>query len=269
MPFAKNNGVRIHYEVEGNGPPIILHHGFGGTGDSWRAPGYVSELSQNNRVITFDARGCGQSDKPHDEKAYDFKNMVGDVIAVLDDLKLSKANYFGYSMGGRVGFRVAFYAQERFTSAILGGAVYPIKGTEDSQDDLLIYLQQALENAVKEAPNKPMEYYLAQMEKKFTFTPDQRARSLSNDPWALIASIHAFRGAVSPNIDEVLPRIKLPCLLFAGESDPRFPNVKECARRLPNAEFFSLPGLDHAQGLQQANLTLPHIMKFLKTVNNT
>jgi len=59
MPFANNNGVKIHYEIEGNGPPIVLHHGFGGVGERWREYGYTQELNKNNRVIALDARGCG------------------------------------------------------------------------------------------------------------------------------------------------------------------------------------------------------------------
>ena len=56
MPFADNNGVRIHYQVEGEGPPLVLHHGLAGTLEDWRYFGYVEELKRDYQLILMDAR---------------------------------------------------------------------------------------------------------------------------------------------------------------------------------------------------------------------
>ena len=86
---------------------------------------------------------------------------------------------------------------------------------------------------------------------------------MANDPQALLASISAFRGAVSPKSQEVLPKIALPVLLFAGEADPRFPTASKCASRIPGARFIAIPGLDHVQAASRSDLVLPHIERFL------
>jgi pimeloyl-ACP methyl ester carboxylesterase len=107
MPSANNHGVRIHYEVEGAGPPLILHHGTFMSGADWRDFGYTDALKHDHQLILMDARGHGASDKPHDPAAYEIVALVGDVTAVLDDLHIRRADFFGYSMGGWIGFGCA------------------------------------------------------------------------------------------------------------------------------------------------------------------
>ena len=121
--FAENNGVRIHYEVEGQGPPLVLVHWASGSTQDRRMFGYVDALKDKYQLILIDMRGHGKSDKPHDPAAYDAETQVLDIVAVLDDLGIDKANYFGYSLGGRLGWAIAKYAPERLQSLIIG--VYP------------------------------------------------------------------------------------------------------------------------------------------------
>jgi len=59
----------------------------------------------------------------------------------------------------------------------------------------------------------------------------------------------------------------MPVLVFAGEADPAHPRSKECVTRMPNATFFSLPGLGHADTFFRSDLVLPHVIRFLQTVN--
>ena len=86
MPYASNEGVRIHYEVEGSGPPLFLHVGFLGTLEDWRREDtrYVEALRDAYRLVLLDPRGQGRSDAPHDPSAYTLDQRVGDVLAVLD-----------------------------------------------------------------------------------------------------------------------------------------------------------------------------------------
>ncbi|WP_343413120.1 alpha/beta hydrolase [Candidatus Amarolinea dominans] len=119
--FVENNGVRIHYEVEGEGPPLVLVHWLTGSLQDWRVVGYADALKANYRLILIDARGHGQSDKPHDPAAYVLEKQAGDIVAVLDKLGVDKAHYFGYSLGGTVGWAVAKYFPDRLSSLIIGG----------------------------------------------------------------------------------------------------------------------------------------------------
>ncbi len=66
MPYADNQGIRIHYRVEGEGPPLVLQHGFSQGMQRWYRAGYVNALKHDYQLILIDARGHGSSDKPHD-----------------------------------------------------------------------------------------------------------------------------------------------------------------------------------------------------------
>ncbi|MCJ7608517.1 alpha/beta hydrolase [Candidatus Bathyarchaeota archaeon] len=126
MPYVNNQGVKIHYEVEGHGPPLVLQHGLASSITRWRLFGYVKELSGDYGLILVDARGHGDSEKPHDPQAYSAELMTGDIVAVMDDLGIEKANYWGYSMGGKIGFELTRHHPSRFTSYIIGGmSPYP------------------------------------------------------------------------------------------------------------------------------------------------
>ena len=70
MPYVDNEGIKIFYEVEGEGAPLILHHGLTDSPKLWRTAGYVEPLAIHYQVIILHVRGHGQSDKPHSPKAY-------------------------------------------------------------------------------------------------------------------------------------------------------------------------------------------------------
>jgi pimeloyl-ACP methyl ester carboxylesterase len=126
MPYAVNQGVRIHYRIEGDGQPLVLQHGFTDSLETWYQTGYVEGLRPHYRLILIDARGHGASDKPHEPDAYDRERNVEDISTVLDDLDIPRAHYFGYSMGGGIGFAIARYAPERVHSLVIGGgSPYP------------------------------------------------------------------------------------------------------------------------------------------------
>ena len=103
MPRVDNKGISIHYRVEGNGPPLVLGHGFTDSSDIWYERGYVAALKPKYRLVLIDARGHGQSDKPHDPPSYTPEKFASDIVAVLDDLGMKTAAYWGYSMGGWMG----------------------------------------------------------------------------------------------------------------------------------------------------------------------
>ena len=252
MPYANNHSVRIHYQVEGEGPPLVLQHGFTSSLQNWYAYGYVAALRQNYQLILIDARGHGQSDKLYDPQAYALQHRVEDVLAVLDALQVDNAHYLGYSMGGRIGFGIAKYHPERFLSLLIGG-MHPYESPGASAEARIALLQQGMEAYVAdtETHNGPM-------------APDRKARLLANDPAALIASLQAPRGLTG--MDQVLLDMTLPCLLYVGEADSYYSGAKEGLKYMSNARFVSFPGLNHAQTSQASHLVVPHVTQFLHEV---
>jgi pimeloyl-ACP methyl ester carboxylesterase len=224
VPYANNQGVRIRYEVEGSGSPLVLLSGFRGYLEEWQELGYVDSLKDKYKLILIDLRGHGGSDKPHDPEAYRLKLLAEDVVAVLDDLGISKAHFLGYSLGGRIGFGLAKYAPARFLSFIIGGQ----EPGEVSEEGTRWWLQLL---------GKGTDAVVAMLETEVRMTPEMKARALANDAKALSAMLSSPDYRAS--LEDVLPSITVPCLIFIGEADPRFAGAKECVKHIRSAEFVS------------------------------
>ncbi len=264
MSYANNNGIKIHFEVEGQGPPLVLQHGFNASLETWRSYGYVKELKDGYTLILIDARGHGESDKPHDPAAYDFKPQVGDVVAVLDDLKIEKAHFWGYSMGANIGFYIPVYAPERFTSLILGGWAFARPGHEKEDHKSMSDVHDDIRQAIRENPEHPMESYLAIIEKKAgRLPPAVRAENLKRDGYALAAIAQAHSHPSGPEPEEIIKMVKHSCLMYAGENDPVCEAVKQRAAEIPAATFFQAPRLGHLGAFTHSALVLPHVKEFL------
>jgi pimeloyl-ACP methyl ester carboxylesterase len=246
MPYANNQGVKIHYRVEGNGEPLVLQHGFTGNLERWYQFGFVQALQPDYQLILLDGRGHGCSDKPHEADAYRLESRVADIVAVLNDLDIQTAHFLGYSMGGWIGFGLAKYAPEFVRSLSIGGA-HPYR------DDRWQAFA-SVDGTEPEAFISALEVAIAE-----TITPLARPQILANDLVAL-----AISAQIRPSLAAVLPTLDIPCLLFVGEADSRYSAVHECAQQIPKATFVGLPGLSHVEGAVRSDRVLPHVMKFLR-----
>ncbi len=248
MPYADHQGVRIYYEVEGEGPPLVLQHGFTQSLESWRANGYVQALSQDFRLVLIDARGHGASDKPHDNAAYAPELRAGDVTAVLDQLSIGSASFWGYSMGGRIGFALAKYAPGRLVALVVGG-------------------MHALERrlpAGSQLDGRDGDAFVAALVTRWggnpeTLAPGKRKELFANDFQALAA---AQRDEGS--LGDALLSLKIPCLIYAGEEDSYCKGAKKSAEMLPNGRFIMLRGLNHGAAFEKSDLVLPFVIPFLQ-----
>ena len=247
MAYVKNGGVRIRYEVDGQGPPLVLQHGFTHSLKRWYMHGYVDTLRHDYQLVLVDARGHGGSDKPHDPDAYALTARVGDVVAVLDDLHLDRATFWGYSMGGRIGFGLAKYAPERITTFIIGGQHPYERRLPESRPD-------------GQDPDAFLKALFGRLNVDLAALPPAiREDLLANDFRALAAAQHD-----EPSIEDVLPRMTMPCLLYCGDADPYYAGVKKCVSLLQDAEFVTLAGLDHGVAFREAGHVLPHVTNFLR-----
>jgi pimeloyl-ACP methyl ester carboxylesterase len=253
MPYARNGSVRIHYEVEGEGPALVLQHGFSESVIDWYEAGYVSALKTDYRLILIDARGHGASDKPHDPDAYVLNRRAGDVAAVLDSLDIAQALFWGYSMGGWIGFGIAKYAKERVRALIIGGQ-HPYARSMG-----------ALWHLVQTGLAQGSEEFVAGMEEMFgPESSERKGRLLSADLEAYLAQAQD-----RPGLEDILPSMSMPCCLYAGEIDPIYPEVEACSRQMPHVTFFSLPGLNHCDAYTRSALVLPRVTTFLKALSKS
>lgn len=115
------NGATIHVRVGGQGPAVVLLHGYGETGDMW-AP-MAADLAKDHTVVVPDLRGLGLSSKP--KAGFDKKTQAGDVAGVMDALKIAKADLVTHDIGNMVGFAFAAEHRDRVTKFVLIDAPVP------------------------------------------------------------------------------------------------------------------------------------------------
>ncbi len=256
MAYVANDGVRIRYEVEGSGPPLLLHIGFIGALEDWADAGYVTPLGGSYQLVLLDPRGQGRSDKPHDPAAYGIRTRVDDVLAVLDAEGIDRAHFWGYSMGGRIGFALGAFAPDRLASLIVGGA-HPFPGNPRPLEDdfFLTGLRGGMD---------PFVAACEAADPTFFVSPGERTRWLASDVDALRAA--CLTGLTETDLDrDAVAQIRVPTLLYAGTPDDPEPK-EEAARLLPQASFVTFDGLDHAGGFGRSDLILPHALAFLARV---
>lgn len=225
--YFDSAGVRLHYELHGPeaGAPTVMVHGFASdyslnwVGTRWQE----TLVGAGRRVIGFDCRGHGRSEKPHDANAYGLGVIAADVVRLLDHLEIQTADYIGYSMGGRIGLQVLLDSPSRVRRAVLGGIGWPRRSGNAEG------IARALRTRHADDP-------IAQ---RFL---DFAASGPSNDLQALAACIEAPNPTAEP---ADLAGINTPVLVVVGDQDDVIGDVPRLMAALPAARLLTLPGRNH------------------------
>jgi pimeloyl-ACP methyl ester carboxylesterase len=233
MPSFHNGAVEIAYLDEGEGPPIVLVHGFASTKDvNWVYPTWVSLLRQSGRrVIALDHRGHGASTKLYDPEDYHIGTMMGDVRALLDHLEIARADVMGYSLGSRITALLALHAPERVRSAVLGGLGMTLVAGGGPGENVA----RALE---AESPAEITD----RMGKMFRAFADQTR----SDRRALAACLRGSRRLMAR---EEAARISVPLLIAVGTKDDIAGSAHELANIIPGSQVLDIPGRDHMRAV--------------------
>jgi pimeloyl-ACP methyl ester carboxylesterase len=246
MPFADNHGMRVWYEVRGEGEPLVMLHGFTSSSAHWKVYGYASALEKTHRVVLIDLRGHGKSAKPHEREAYALEHRLADVDAVLDALGIDSAHFCGFSMGGWHAYAMAARSPAKVKSLIIGGAhpyeesFAPFAGIDGSDADAFI---------------AALERFLGE-----DITPEMRRMMLLNDLRALCAAAND-----RASLEAALQGLQVPVMMFVGHLDQRLAAVQRAAQAM-RAKLVVLPGFAHAGTLAAAPQLIPEIKSFLATL---
>lgn len=241
--FFDSNGVQIYYVERGEGLPVVLVHGGGGSGTLWEALGTTDALADAGyRAIVFDMRGYGKSGKPRDGYGLEMSN---DIVRLLDHLDISKAHVVGYSMGALVANRFRAKHPDRVLSATLGG------GGALMKDSPWVTDASEFANGVEKGDLGPMMRALTPAGQS---PPTQKQLdamyeqvSLDTDLQIMAAAIRAQGFADS--IDELRSN-QVPTLALIGEIDPNKRDVDRMVGVMPNLEVVVIPGADHGTALR-------------------
>jgi pimeloyl-ACP methyl ester carboxylesterase len=247
MPFFDNEGVKIYYEIEGEGPPLIMIHGFAANIEAnWKTTNWVDVLKNDYKLILVDCRGHGKSDKPKDATQYGEK-MNEDIVKLLDHLSIEKANFFGYSMGARITTDILLQKQERFISAIIGGfpLCFPRKGTR-------LIVKVMMKKWIKSLKKADLDDIKNKAALRFRKAILEFADSQLQDPEALVyvleGDLQRPDGLLptSPKRKEALKKVKVPVINVFGAEDSILKRSKSTGIQLvPDSCYFQIEGKDH------------------------
>ena len=249
MAEFSSSGVEISYARTGEGPPIILVHGFAADRNSnWQAAGWYRRLTDAGRsVIAMDCRGHGASQKLYQIADYHLENMAADVLRLSEHLGLEKPDLMGYSMGGLISTFLLINHGGRFNAAILAGIGDSVLGGR--REARMNPIADALETDDPGTITNPV----AKAFREFA------GMSEGNDLKALAACMRAPRG----DFDTADPeKITNPVLVVVGEQDDLAGSANALTQAIEDAQLVTLPHRDHMNAVVD-NLFKSAVLDFL------
>lgn len=237
--YAAVNGIKVYYTRTGHGSPVVLLHGGLSNSDYWG--NQVKALAAKHTVISIDSRGHGRSSR--DDKPYGYDLMADDVVAVLDHLKIPRADIVGWSDGAIIGIDLALRHPDRIGKVFAFAANTQTSGVKDAVEKnptFAAFIERAGKEYAKLSPT-PKEY-------------DAFVEKISH-MWAS-----------QPNwTDAQLQSIKTPILIADGDHDEAIKreHTEYMAATIPSAGLLILPNTSHFAFLQDPALFNAAVLGFL------
>jgi pimeloyl-ACP methyl ester carboxylesterase len=252
MPKLNRDGVNIHYEVYGSGPPLLLTHGYSSTSAMWQ--GQIAALSKHHQLVLWDMRGHGQSDYPDDPLAYSEALTVGDMAALLDKIDADTAIVGGLSLGGYMS--LAFYrAHPERVCALLIIDTGPGFKKDDARDTW---------NKRAHDTGDRFEREGLEMLKSAS---RERSSVVHRDASGLARAARGMLTQRDAGVIETLPRIKVPALVVVGADDTPFLAASDyMAAKIPGAKKVVIPAAGHAANIDQPQAFIDAVLTFLDSL---
>jgi 3-oxoadipate enol-lactonase len=259
MAFVENQGARIYWDEQGDGPPVLLIMGLGYPSQMWHRT--RPALAAHYKTIALDNRGIGRSDLP--PGPYPIAVMASDAAAVLDAAGVESAHVLGISMGGMIAQEFALQYPKRVRSLILGctaeGGPSAVRAEPEAIQMLMARGKMNAEEAAQAAV--PFIYDAA--------TPRERIDEdiAIRRPWFPQAEGYnaQLQGILAWEAYSRLPDIAVPTLVIHGESDRLVPpgNGRLIAERIPGAKLVMIPHAGHIFLTDQTQAAHHAILEFL------
>jgi pimeloyl-ACP methyl ester carboxylesterase len=252
VPVIDREGVSIHYEVHGSGPPLLLSHGYGATCRMW--DGQIAAFADRYRVIVWDMRGHGESGDPAERSFYSQALSVGDMAAVLVACGEDRAIVGGLSLGGVMSLAFYIAHPERVTALVLcdTGPGFRNRHTRDQWNERAEARARDLEALGLAAMGGGSETRLGR---------HRSARGLAG----------AARGMLTQQTSDLidsLPDIAVPTLVLVGSEDKNFLGAADyMTGKIPGARKILIPGAGHAANLDQPDAFNRAVAAFLADLN--
>lgn len=262
------NGVNYYYEIEGNGEPLVLLHGFTGDHTTWKN----SNLKQYFQVITIDIIGHGATDSPESFERYSMKQVANDLATLLKRLDIKQINLLGYSMGGRLALSFAMYYPKYIKRLVLESSSPGLKTAEERKKR--ISHDEKLANMIRnEGITKFVNYWgnipLFASQKNLPKMQQEaiRKQRLRNSPIGLANSLRGMGTGIQPSWWEQLDSVEFPVLLLAGALDEKFCRIaNEMNNKLQNGQVVIFPNVGHTIHVEEPAAFDRTILHFIEHV---
>ena len=259
MPTVTVSDISIYYETHGEGEPLLLVMGYGGNCRWWNTQ--IPSLSQEYRVVAFDNRGAGRSDKP--DVPYTIEMMAADTAGLLEALAIDAAHIYGVSMGGMIAQELTLRHPDKVISLILGCTTPGGPNSILADAETLTFLfdtERRKRLTQEEDARETLPYLFTQefMDKNPELMDAVVASMLEYD----VTPIHGYQrqgeAIMRFNAYDRLTEIKAPTLVIAGTADRLIPveNSRLLASRIPDAELVILEDVGHGfftEALEEAS----------------
>jgi pimeloyl-ACP methyl ester carboxylesterase len=253
--FTTKDGVKIHYMVLGEGTPVILIHGYTGNAEgNWFRNGIAQALAKNHQVVALDCRNHGKSDKPQPNGW----GRAEDVVELMDHLKIQKAHFHGYSMGGAIVGQLMAKIPERFITAGFGGSGIPetdpewrakVPADKEGRDPQETEANQLLRIS------RLMDSGLSREEAEKQAKSPAPARPASPAP-----------ARPAPVVLD-LTKITFPVIAINGELDRPNAKTTRMKRELKNFKNVVLPGKSHLTAIVSPYMPKEYLESTVKFIN--
>ena len=262
--FFDSKGVRLRYVDQGRGQPVVLVHGLGNSLELWTTTGVLPELAKSYRVIAFDSRGQGRSEKPHDPNAYGAE-LALDIVRLLDHLGIDRAHVIGFSNGANITSQLLTLRPDRFlTAVLLGGAGRWEWTPEDAR-----LAEQIASELERDCVSRTMISRVGGTNASQPSEEDLRARSKacfadsSHDRFATAAIVRSRRNQVVSAAK--VSSVRVPTLAIVGELDSNLEYVQQLKKLRPDINLLVIKGATHAgeRGVLRQTDTIRAIRAFL------
>jgi pimeloyl-ACP methyl ester carboxylesterase len=253
---------RLHIDVDGSGPTVVLAHGFGGSARNFGPQ--MRALKDRHRVVRYDARGHARSEAPTDPAAYTPATFVGDMGRVLDDLGVATAVVGGLSMGAGIALRFAFAHPERVRGLVL--CAFPAAADDpDGFAGKALRFAERIEHDGLEAAG---EDYVWGPGTKLDRNAVNFVRQgfLEHPPHGLALTLRGVI-AVQPSVAAMraeLATLRVPVLIVVGSEDG--PSRRACdalAGAVQYPRVVVVPGAGHVVNLQNPDEVSAALQEFL------
>jgi 2-succinyl-6-hydroxy-2,4-cyclohexadiene-1-carboxylate synthase len=261
-------GFALNLEVAGEGPPVVLLHGFTGSAGGW-AP-TVDALASEFTTLAVDIVGHGKSDAPSALDHYRMEQCVDDLVAVVGKAGYQRACWLGYSMGGRTALQVAVRRPEAVSALILEGGSPGLATAEERADR--VRSDEALAERIEGEGIAPFVAYWESIGLFSTQSDELRAAlrpgRLACSATGLANSLRGMGTGAQPALHDRLREVRVPALVLAGSLDVKFTGIAhEMSGVFPDATMEAVEDAGHAAHLEHPEAFHQLVLDFLRRVH--